>query len=185
MLAKNKLSIYLVKEGIQHIDSIFIEGIRVFNEFSQNKIAYYKPSVIREPEWIMNFFGMNSNRLKQSSSKLVLLVTLEFNEDGRRLFIITFGFGKNLIKPDVLEEQFGLKIVLNSVSQNELRRITKVNIGGNQKSSQEQIPKASSIFEFGFDIERDLVRCITAKSNVVEFEENMITGGDIFSFLKP
>lgn len=86
-----------------------------------------------------------------------------------------------MFREDVLEEQFGLKIVLNSIKQNQIRRISKASVGSNQKQSDEQLPKSSDISEFGFDVNRDLMKNVSGKSEDDMFEKSMLTGGDIFS----
>ena len=59
--------------------------------------------------------------LLQANSRVVLIKTLEI--DGElRTFALTFGYARFLFREDILEEQFGLRIVLNSIKQNELRR---------------------------------------------------------------
>ena len=63
----------------------------------------------------------------------------------------------------------------------ELRKISKLNIGGNQKQSQEQMPKTAKISDFGFNISSDLMKTVTASCSDAIFENAIITGGDIFS----
>ena len=45
------------------------------------------------------------------------------------------------------------------------------------------MPKATNINEFGFDLERDLIKSITGKCNDEMFEKANLIGGDIFSVL--
>ncbi len=182
-MSKNKLSIYLIKEEISDVMSIFEEEAEVQEllRYSDKKCAYFVPSNVHAPKWLTNFFNnIHTSDLKQANSKVVLLVTIPFNNI-ERTFAITFGYAKHLFKEDVLEEQFGLKVVLNSVNSDGLRKISKINVGGNQKQSQEQIPKTGSVVDFGFDIGRDLVRMVTAKTDTEDFGSGLITGGDIFS----
>lgn len=69
----------------------------------------------------------------------------------------------------------------NSIKQNQIRRISKASVGSNQKQSDEQLPKSSDISEFGFDVNRDLMKNVSGKSEDDMFEKSMLTGGDIFS----
>lgn len=182
-MAKNKLSIYLVKEGVTE-EEIFEEEskVKVLKEYSPNKILYYLPSYIHDPNWLKSFFDLECEELHQANSRAVLLNKLEINDE-TRIFAIAFGYAKNLFAEDVLEEQFGLKIVLNTVGVNDIRKISKVSVGTNQKQSQEQMPKASNINEFGFDLDRDLIMNVTGKCNDEVFEKANLIGGDIFSIL--
>lgn len=183
MANKNKLSIYLIKSGITSVNDIFDspDKIRVFQRYSETSTAYFVPSLTHEPGWLRSFFQRGSDgMLLQSNSRVVLIKTLEI--DGElRTFALTFGYARFLFREDILEEQFGLRIVLNSIKQNELRRISKASVGSNQKQSDEQLPKSSDISEFGFDVNRDLMKNVSGKSDDEMFEKSMLTGGDIFS----
>lgn len=182
-MAKNKLSIYLIKEEIKE-EEIFEEdsGVMVLEEYSEKKKLYYLPSYIHEPNWLKSFFNLECDELKQANSRAVLIEKIKIDGKGR-IFAISFGYAKNLFAEDVLEEQFGLKIVLNTVGENDIRKITKVSVGTNQKQSQEQMPKATNINEFGFDLNRDLITNVTGKSTDEMFENAHLVGGDIFSAL--
>lgn len=180
-MAKNKLSIYLIKEEIEE-EKIFEEdgGVQLLKEYNQNKKLYYLPSWIHTPIWLNGFFEMECDELHQANSRAILIDKLEI--DGNiRIFALAFGYAKNLFAEDVIEEQFGLKIVLNTVGINDIRKISKISVGSNQKQSQEQMPKATNINEFGFDLERDLIKSVTGKCEDEIFEKANLIGGDIFS----
>lgn len=182
-MAKNKLSIYLIKEGVNEEEIFEKESkVQILKEYNNNKKLYYLPSWIHSPNWLDGFFGMECDELHQANSRAVLIEKI--NIDGKeKIFALTFGYSKNLFAEDVLEEQFGLKIVLNTVGINDIRKISKVSVGSNQKQSQEQMPKATNINEFGFDLERDLIKTVTGKCNDETFEKANLIGGDIFSIL--
>lgn len=146
-MAKNKLSIYLIKDGILENRDIFKNELQELHVYDENKIAYFVRSNSHQPSWLNNFLNLTDSALFQANAKVVLLVKRIYQEK-LRIFALTFGFAKPLFKEGVLEEQFGLKIVLNTASDNELRKISKLNIGGNQKQSQEQIPKTGKISDF-------------------------------------
>jgi len=76
---------------------------------------------------------------------------------------------KPLFNDDVIEEQFGLKIVLNTAKADELRKISKLNIGGNQKQSQEQMPKTAKISDFGFNISSENIQI-----DITNYNEHII-----------
>ena len=183
MATKNKLSVYLVKEGITSANDIFEDPgkIRVLERYSENSAAYFVPSLAHEPNWLRNFFLRGGDgMLLQANSRVVLIKSIQIDEE-YRTFALTFGYARFLFREDVLEEQFGLKIVLNSIKQNQIRRISKASVGSNQKQSDEQLPKSSDISEFGFDVNRDLMKNVSGKSEDDMFEKSMLTGGDIFS----
>ena len=183
MANKNKLSIYLIKSHIENVNDIFenSDNISELKRYSDESVAYFVPSYVHEPAWLNSFFHCQGNEfLKQANARVVLLKKLTIDGD-TRLFALTFGYARFLFKEDVLEERFGLRIILNSIQQDQIRRISKSSVGSNQKQSDEQLPKSSDISEFGFDINRDLMRNVSGKSEDEMFEKSMLTGGDIFS----
>lgn len=183
MASKNKLSICLIKKEITDVSNIFkdFDKITEFNKYNKDSVAYCLPSYIHEPVWMKGFFREDGKGLiKQSNARRVLIKKLKIDEE-ERYFALTFGYSKYMFQDDVLEEQFGLKIILNSIENDQIRRISKTSVGSNLKQSNEQLPKNSSISEFGFDINRDLMKNISAKSEDDIFEKCILTGGDAFS----
>ena len=181
-MSKLNLSIYLIKEEITEFDDI-VEESQILQEYNENCIAYYKDSFVGEPEWLSKFFNLHNNGLRTANARVLFLKRLEVSESTTRIFAITFGYGKTLLKEDVCEEQFGLKIVLNTIERNKIRKISKTDIGKNYKQSQEQMPKESDIGEFGFDVDRDLIKYVTGKSDDENFGKAIISGGDIFNLV--
>lgn len=101
-------------------------------------------------------------------------------EGNERIFYIPFGYGKYLLKDDVIEERFGLRTVVNLIGEANIRSINKTSISDNNKLSREQMPKESTIRDFGFDVNGDLINGITGKSIESDFIEGNVTGTDAF-----
>lgn len=181
----NKISIYLIKEGI--------EEEAILKEFSNLKklcdsetsTTYYLPTMINQPKWLVSYFNINNiSDISVSNSKVISIHKI--NIDGKYIyFAIPFGNGKYLLNDDVIEEQFGIKVLLNSVSKNEFRQLITSNYGGNHRTKNEQMPKKTDITEFGFDVHTDFLRKATAKSEDELFNSNTITGGDLLSICIP
>ncbi|MBQ8451665.1 MAG: TIGR04141 family sporadically distributed protein [Clostridia bacterium] len=182
-MAKINLSIFLIKENITNLEDIIEDGVAELQVFDENSVAYYNPSSVKEPDWLFSFFSFHNDLLKTANSRVLFLKRVQIDERTSRIFAVTFGYGKTLLKDDVCEEQFGLKIVLNTIARNKIRKISKTDIGKNYKQSQEQMPKESDISEFGFDIDRDLIKYVTGKSDDEEFGKSIISGGDIFNLV--
>jgi uncharacterized protein (TIGR04141 family) len=77
----------------------------------------------------------------------------------------------------VIEERFGLKVVLNLVSPDSFRNITKTTLGSVPKHSQEQMTRDVTASEFGIDVEQDLIGSVTGKSKDPQLGK-VITGKD-------
>ena len=152
----NKITVGLVKTELTNFaeiakpgaDAIEIEGIGTF---------YKEASHPRPPSWIADFFGTTLGPglgLLSSSAKGVLLVRVVDGEEDR-IFAVIFGLGRHLLNDDVLEERFGLKVVLNSVDPDSLRSIDKTALGSIPKQSREQISREGGAANFGIDVEQD------------------------------
>lgn len=179
---KNNISIYLIKKEFDDFSNILDGNRAILKEYNKDSIVYYCKSYSKEPDWLNGFFpDIKSDDLKTSNARAVLLKRIYFDGSFSRIFAITFGYGKNMLKNNVYEEQFGLKIVLNTINANEIRKISKTDIGKNYKQSQEQMPIASSINDFSFEVETDLAKFVTGRSKDEIFGNSIVTGGDIFN----
>ncbi len=178
----NRLSIYLIKEEIVTLESILKDSGKVTaHNLNDNKsfVLYTKDSYSHPPKWIQKFFLETPEdfKLENSSSQGLFLAKIKISNKEYRFFAIPFGVGRHLLKPGVIEERFGLKVVLNAVDETQLRSIDKKNMSNVPKQSREQISSNSVIADFGIDIEQDLILGITGKSKNEIFGKT-ITGKD-------
>ena len=183
MQEKNKLSIFMIKNDY-HDDELIIDGYNSVFEVDDVGTIYLGDSHITTPKWVNSFMvgQVDTSKLFTANARAVLLVRIPVDKDNDiRIFAITMGYGKNMLKDNVIEERFGLKVILNTIKPDSLRRISKINIGGNQKLSNEQLPLKSGINDFGLDINRDLVSNITGISDDDEYATGTMSGGDILS----
>lgn len=178
----NRLSIYLIKTEFDNPESI-LKDINSSSSlsFDENGTStlYTKDSFDHPPQWIEKFFLKSAEdfNLNNSSSQAILLVKIKTDDITSRHFAIPFGVGHHMLKSGVIEERFGLKVVLNTVDENQLKSICKQNMTNVPKQSTEQISRNSIIADFGIDIEQDLVLGVTGKSKDEEYGKT-ITGRD-------
>lgn len=181
----NKISVYLIKEDIDY-NMILKDYVYNYELLStENSTTYYYPTKMSVPTWLSDYFKYDKTvDILNSRAKVISLHKLQVGEK-ERIFAIPFGSGLYLLNDDVIEEQFGLKVLLNSVSKDGFRKVNISNYGGNHRTKDEQMPKKADISEFGFDIYNDFLRRATAKSEEDVFSKNVITGGDLFSVNVP
>jgi uncharacterized protein (TIGR04141 family) len=118
----------------------------------------------------------NDLALITSSAKGVFLVPIS-EGTGTINFIISFGMGRYLLREGVVEERFGLKVVLNSADRESFHSIDKTTLGSVPKHSREQMSRTVAPTEFRIDIEQDLVSAVSAKSNDARLGK-ILTGKD-------
>lgn len=184
MPKKNKLAIYLIKDEYADDDDKILKGSKtVLGELEGIGTAYYAPSYTTVPAWMKDFYcgKLSSEGIFTSNARVALIARVKVEDEIEKTFAVTMGYGKHLLENEVVENDFGLKVVLNTISHDNLRKIIKTNIGGNRKTSSEQLPLASVIDEFGFDVENDLISAITGLSNDYKITEGMMSGSDLLS----
>lgn len=186
-MAKVKISIYLIKDGVG-IDSIVnTEKADVITHYCDDgSIVYTKLSDIHSPQWV-NYFEpqLDLSDLKSSSSSALHVVGVEVEPGVERLFAISFGFGYTLLDYGVVEEHFGLKVALNQSAEGRLRKLKRTSVSGNSRKTDEQMPVPSSVDAFGIDVERDLVDGVTVSGGDDLLATGSITGSDSLALSVP
>src|SRR5207247_6303751 len=76
-------------------------------------------------------------------------------------FALTFGHGRHLFKPGAWEENFGLRVTLNSIDPEQILSIDRKTLDTLGRHVREQVGRAASITAFGINIEQELLRAIT------------------------
>lgn len=164
-LKTQNLSIFLIKEDFKSSDQIITDNPRIKEHTIEvDGVAVGQLFVQRippkPPRWACFFDGCIdvSEIGNVATTSAVLLV-----ENNGRMFAITFGHGRYLLKTDCWEERFGLRVTLNCIDENKVRCIDKKTFDAITKQSKEQASRDALPQDFGLDIEQDLLRAVTGK----------------------
>lgn len=154
------LTIFLIKPALESdaiVKRIERRQNRFFEVGNTRYTIYSKRSVPKKPQWASFFDGLQlpESFIWESDSPGVLLL-LSVDD---RTFAISFGQGRHLLQPDCYEEQFGLRVVLNSVDM--VRSIDKKTFDAISGQTRTQAGWDAEVSQFGFDIEKDLLRAVT------------------------
>lgn len=141
-----------------------------------------KPFVEAAPEWL-NFIqkgldeGVKTSKWKNKSISAILIV-----KNGSRQFAISFGYGRYLIEPRLIEDRFGIKVVLNSVSPDKIASIDRQTFDASPRLSRTQTIKAASVSDYMINAEQDLLRGLVGhtKSAYSDIFGKIIAGIDSF-----
>ncbi|PJJ95680.1 sporadically distributed protein, TIGR04141 family [Lysobacteraceae bacterium NML03-0222] len=157
------LSIFLLKQhvkekedAIQNISSlqntaISLDGAEIF--------LYSKQSNKNKPSWVRLFTPYANGSLDYLYSSNCSAVLLINRND--RFFALTFGYGRHLLIPDSFEENFGLRVVVNSVDPEKLRSIDVHTLESVPVHKRSQASVSTSFPDFGLDVEQDLMYAAT------------------------
>jgi uncharacterized protein (TIGR04141 family) len=155
------LSIFVANEGTSEddlLDDSRAPEATALQVGGVDAMLYTISNPTRPPRWA-SFFeqaaDISSLDLRTASASAVLAVRVK-----DRLFAITFGYGRHLINPLVIESSFGLRVTLNAVAPDKIRSIDKKAFEGISTHTREQASKDTSIADFGLDVERDVLRAV-------------------------
>jgi len=177
----NKLNIYLIKPEYRRFEDIIAEGTKS-QPIDDIGTFYMEDSHAHPPSWLEDFFGgtlKGKLNLITSNAKSVLLVETK-NGGKKHIFAVSFGFGRSLLNEGVIEDRFGLRVVLNAVDPKSLRSIDKTTLGSIPKQSREQMSREGVAANFGIDIEQDLISSVTGRSRDSQLGKT-ISGRDALS----
>jgi uncharacterized protein (TIGR04141 family) len=121
-------------------------------------VLYLPTPPVNSPSWLpflqSGFPGQNVDANRMASA-LVLL------KAKNRIFAVTFGHARHLLEPDSFERDFGLRVVVNSVSTDKIRGISLRMFKEPSVKRQEEAAKGTALRTFGIDIQQDLLRGVT------------------------
>ena len=176
----NKISIYLLKDNVD-IDNILKKEYLKLD--LEKGIFYYDKSPSYAPSWINSFFNSNLENvdLFNQSSKGIYFTKIKIDSE-EKTFAIPFGYGHTMIEKMHCVDNFGLKLLLNIVDRESIRKIGKRTLSSDPKNTVEQLSKIGAISDFGIDIEQDLIEEITGIPKYQdEFGDNLVTGKTAFT----
>ena len=157
-MPKTKINISLIKEGIS-LGEIIKESTPSMR-LSNGHTLFYKAKPAAEPKWVKTFFGdgiKDTEEFKTKSISAVILYEIEVKSNHKRIFAITFGYGKNLINANSIEERFGLLTTLNLIDKNCLRSIDVNSLEAVPFKNRMQATKLSDPQYFNIDINKNLL----------------------------
>ncbi|KZK97215.1 DUF6119 family protein [Pseudovibrio sp. Ad26] len=156
-------TVYLIKPQFTEPKDIFkdsdelkIQNLEPEGEDPIHCMLFFKESVKRSPKWlpfIAMDFDVNALQIFNSSSYAVLVINT-----AERLFVIPFGMGLHLIDLTKIEYNFGLKVAINSIPQNDLKQINLTTPEASSQKTLRQAPKNSSPTEMGINQQKDILR---------------------------
>lgn len=165
-MAKTKLSISLIKEGIP-MGNVLKPGVSSLT-LANGLILYYKNNQPVSPKWVNSFLkgeydGLAS--LQGKSVSAVILYHIGVGENIHRIFAVCFGYGKALLETNVVEKRFGLLTTLNCVDADKLRSIDINSMEAIPLNNRIQSSALAEIRNFNIDVDRDLLKSVTGKAS--------------------
>lgn len=169
-----KLSVRLLRHGVEPADAIR-QGITL-TDWAKIEGAKIGLATIggTPPKW-SDFLELSPGEkapLKNLSSMGLVFLQLD-----KRWFAVSFGLGHIKLDPAKFEQDFGLKVVLNSVDPKLLRSADVRTPDENTLSRRSQTSRGSDQTAFAIDVERDIVRGLAGKPKDPKFASR-VAGSD-------
>lgn len=160
------LTIFLLKKGTKEDDTIDeevraeVDAVPIQLDGKSIGTLYAKQTPAEPPGWLGLFSGAIEKAPKlESSSVSAAYIT----RAAGRLFAITFGHGRHLLRPGSWEERFGLRATLNSVDPKSLRAVDVSTLESNPFHGKRQASREATLGEFGINLDRDILRAVTGR----------------------
>jgi len=157
------LTIFLIRHGLTDPDKILddrrsLEHIEIRTATGFLGSLYVQESFVTQPRWV-RFFAkyVNQNDIPARSSGSAAILLIQINN---QVYALSFGHGRTLLAPGVVDERFGLKAVLNSINPERIRSIDRRTFEAISRLSREQLSRESTMQNFGLDVGRDLLRAV-------------------------
>lgn len=177
-MPKQRLTWFLIKPSVDpdDVDTIIespatgeLHRYRVDALHPDRDSLFVKSSAPTSPRWLQYVKDHIGNEelpgMLGTSGSGVLLVPA-----GKHLLAVSFGYGRFLLKPDALAQDFGLKVVLNSVDHTQIKSVDARTFDELTVHTRRGVSRDSSFAAFGLDVARDLLRGITGTSSTEGIE---------------
>jgi len=172
-----KLSIRLLRESVDPAHSVR-DGVEV-SDWAKIEGAKIVLDTLGggKPKWA-EFLELSDD--EERPLRNVMAFGLIFVLASDRWFAVSFGLGHVKLDPASFEQDFGLRVVLNSVDPLQLKS-TDVRIPDeNTLSRRSQTSRGSDQTAFSIDVERDIVRGLAGRPKSADFASR-IAGSDALS----
>lgn len=172
-----KLSIRLLKDGVNPADALR-EGVNLedWPKIEGAKIALDTMGG-HPPKW-SDFLGLSAAEKEKVWNNTAY--GLVFLQTSGRWFAVSFGMGHVKLDPSKFEQDFGLRVVLNSVDEEQLKSADVRTPDENTLSRRSQTSRGSDQTAFAIDVERDIIRGLAGTPKDKDFATR-VAGSDALS----
>jgi uncharacterized protein (TIGR04141 family) len=174
-----QLTIFKIKSDTTNADDIVVvdetvwsEGVRI--DPDTIAILHVKTTRPKAPAWVELFPTIDfARRTPITASAAACLIV----QRPSGYYAVVFGFGRYLLQVGVIDERFGLRVALNATDLTQLRSLDHKRLESVPRHTREQLSKGGTLGQFGLDVERDLLRGLTAVPKDPSLG-NRMTGSD-------
>lgn len=167
----------MVAPTASHI-SITIPGV-------QKAELFFKAIRQNDPKWKQLFKQKidsseieTFNQLKNSIAGMLLMIEMRDEKNAIQRYALAYGSGYHILKPEFIEERFGMKCALNAAESSQVRSIDYKSYSRNPLNHRTQAGQATDILACGIDSNGDFLCSVTCTIDKKHQLGNRATGKD-------
>ena len=183
MPQKTKLNVHLLRPSITDISTLTIQPKRakVTEHLPDPALGFpvrffttsSPPSPPRWAPFVEQNFPGATDALKSAAPGAILLVGVE-----GRVFAITFGQGGNALPRDLIDVDFGLRVVCCIVADDKFKSAEHRSVDSNPLQGRKLITQSGLLAELEVDTEYELIRKLRGSVGTDELLDGTVEGGD-------
>jgi uncharacterized protein (TIGR04141 family) len=183
---RRDLTFYLVKPEVTAFDEVLPPGpgVQLFDTIDVG-LPYMGRLVVKAPSssvpwwagWLRTSF-VSIGELRNASNQAALLLT----SPSGRIFVVTFGYGRNLMALDAFQRDFGLRVALNVIEPDSLKSVDARSFEQLTVSTRSQTSRAAPLDSFRVSRAEDIMKGVTGTPRNADFAKK-VTGADAVKLL--
>jgi uncharacterized protein (TIGR04141 family) len=173
------LTIFLMKDDDEFEsylkDSRKCSISQIKSSYGLDGIVCYPETTSKEPKWKEHVENLSAGSIDisdNSSNKAAILVKIS-----GKVLALVFGYGRALLKENLIERNFGLRVSLNIIDPQKMKSVQAATVEDMVVSTQRQASNSVAQEEFGLNIENDIMRGVTGVPQESHYGKT-ITGKD-------
>jgi len=182
-----QVKIYLLKPNVIALEDAIRTGegvapaerIPLRGDLPFEAILLVRRPHLKRPDWLSfleaGTAGPFDGGFRTATAGAALLLRTE-----GRVFTLTFGFGRGIIKSDCFVRDFGVKVVLNAVDPSRIKSVELRAVDTMTLQTRQQASKETGLESYRVDTRQDLFRGLAGKARSEDFAVRM-EGSDALS----
>lgn len=173
---KTRLTWFLIKSSIDSEDaSAIIEQPDELHAYRlpaldpDRDLLYLKASPPKRPKWLgyvePHIGSGDLPGVLGAAASGALLIPIK-----KQLLVVAFGHGRFLIRPDAILQNFGLRVVLNTVEHTQLKSVDARSFDELTVHTRRGVSRDSALPAFDLDVSRNILRGLTGTASDGDLE---------------
>jgi len=148
---------------------------QIKQSYQLDGIICYPETTSKVPKWKEHVENLSAESIEisdNSSNKAAILVKIS-----GKVLALVFGYGRALLKENLIERNFGLRVSLNIIDPQKMKSVQAATVEDMVVSTQRQASNSVAQEEFGLNIENDIMRGVTGVPQDSDYGKT-VTGKD-------